>query len=215
MRLFAIDSSSAMLRLAVSDGPDRSVKREDRVERSHGQQLLKSISELLSSFSIEPAKLDGLVVVTGPGSFTGIRIGLAAAKGMARALSCPLVGVSLFDIALASYPSADLSGIVVPFAKDQFSLIRLDAPATAEVIFASALSGLLASGNWIGLSPDHTIPWPVIPSAGVFGYDGAALLAIGESKLALQPAGDDITSLEPLYLQPSTAERNLSAVRRS
>ena len=53
----------------------------EEVEKSHGQLIIKKIGELFSSAGFQMESLDGIVVCTGPGSFTGLRIGIATAKG--------------------------------------------------------------------------------------------------------------------------------------
>lgn len=71
--------------------------------------LMPAIDYLTASTGISPNELDGLIVSRGPGSFTGLRVGLSAAKGMARGLGIPIVGVSslealAFRIAFSEQP---------------------------------------------------------------------------------------------------------------
>src|SRR6476469_8240793 len=60
----------------------------------HGETLLPSISRFLGEQNIRRSRLTGIVVGTGPGAFTGLRVGIATAKGIAHGLGIPLVGVS-------------------------------------------------------------------------------------------------------------------------
>ena len=62
--------------------------------RTQPRLVLFAADELLRTAGLEPRELDGIVVGTGPGSFTGIRIGLATARGLALGLGCPVAGVS-------------------------------------------------------------------------------------------------------------------------
>lgn len=68
----------------------------------HGEQLLPSISRLLGEANVRRSRLDGIVVGTGPGAFTGLRVGLATAKGLAHGLSIPIVGVATADALIAA-----------------------------------------------------------------------------------------------------------------
>lgn len=64
---------------------------------THSQTLLPIISQVLEEAGVTPPELGGIAVTCGPGSFTGIRIGLATAKGMAQVLGCPLIGIPTLD----------------------------------------------------------------------------------------------------------------------
>ena len=67
----------------------------------HGETLLPTIAALLERLELTPAAVAAIVVGTGPGAFTGLRVGIATAKGMAHALGVPIVGVSTADALLA------------------------------------------------------------------------------------------------------------------
>ena len=68
----------------------------------HGETLLPSIGRFLGEQNIRRSRLTGIVVGTGPGTFTGLRVGIATAKGMAHGLGIPLVGVSTAEALLAA-----------------------------------------------------------------------------------------------------------------
>jgi tRNA threonylcarbamoyladenosine biosynthesis protein TsaB len=73
---------------------------------SRAVRVLEDADELLRASGIERSELTGVVVGTGPGSFTGMRLGLAAARGLALALELPVAGVSTLDALAAGAPGA-------------------------------------------------------------------------------------------------------------
>ena len=74
--------------------------------RTRPQALLAEVDRLFSDAGVVPADLAGIVVGTGPGSFTGTRIGLAVARGLALSLDVPVAGISTLDALAAAAPDA-------------------------------------------------------------------------------------------------------------
>lgn len=99
MLTLAFDTATAVATVAlVRDG-------ETLGERvTEARALLQAVDELLDGAGIGPGELDRIAVGTGPGSFTGVRIGLAAARGLALALGVPVAGVSTLDALAAGAP---------------------------------------------------------------------------------------------------------------
>lgn len=97
MKILAIDTSGKIASVALScDG-----KFVDTIEKntnlSHSQAVLPVCMELLENNKLSLKDIDCFAVVTGPGSFTGLRIGIAAAKGFAMMLKKPLIGISALE----------------------------------------------------------------------------------------------------------------------
>ena len=92
--------------------------------RSRAVSVLADAHALLAAADAEPGDLDALVVGTGPGSFTGIRIGLATARGLALSLGLPVAGVSTLDALAAGAPGA----IPVVDARRREVFVTLDGP---------------------------------------------------------------------------------------
>ena len=92
MLLVALESSTRSPSIAVSlDGELRT--RELNGDRPHASDLLPCLEELLSSLGKSPREITHVAVGTGPGSYTGLRVGIATAQGLARAASAELIGV--------------------------------------------------------------------------------------------------------------------------
>ena len=94
MRILGFDTSSLVTAIAVTDG-DRVLAHDDRSsEQRHAEVLLPRIEAALASAQVGLSAIELIAVGIGPGSFTGLRVGLATAKGLALATKIPLCGVS-------------------------------------------------------------------------------------------------------------------------
>jgi tRNA threonylcarbamoyladenosine biosynthesis protein TsaB len=101
--ILAIDTSSSEARLAVSAAESVIATLTIRNNLPHSQTLFSQISTLLELAYIKVEEISAFAVGTGPGSFTGLRVGLAAVKGLADSLSKPCLGIDSLDLhALAS-----------------------------------------------------------------------------------------------------------------
>lgn len=104
--IFAIDTSAGQCAVALAG--DAPVSERVRMERGHAEALFPMIESVLSRAGATYADLTRIAVCTGPGSFTGVRIGVAAARGLALALGIPTIGVSRFE-ALAAEAGAPVA----------------------------------------------------------------------------------------------------------
>lgn len=93
-----IDTHSDQMRLALADGGDFFIQKSRYTGRKHSEQLLKRINTLLVMNKVSKKHIESIIVHTGPGSFTGLRIGITTANSLAYALSVPVVGVHAFEI---------------------------------------------------------------------------------------------------------------------
>ena len=96
-RLLAIETSSAQLSLAVGNSEKALHYFRSPLAWRHAEALLKALRQLLKQQRWRVQSLNGIIVSTGPGSFTGIRIGLAAARALGQTLAIPVVGVSSLE----------------------------------------------------------------------------------------------------------------------
>ena len=113
-RVLALDTATRYQALALIDGDDVLEHLQRRVRFNHGSSLLDNVSGLLTAHGLALADIDLISVGVGPGSFTGLRVGLALAKSFARSHDIPIVGVS--SLAALAYPHAQSfrTGIVCP-----------------------------------------------------------------------------------------------------
>jgi tRNA threonylcarbamoyladenosine biosynthesis protein TsaB len=130
--VLAFDCAVSGLGLAVvRDGETLAVHREEG--REQAARLLPAIAGLLEDAKVERRSLSLLAVTIGPGSFTGVRVGLAAARGLAMALDIPLAGFTTTETLLAQAPEKDhiLIAAIDTRLGDWFCAIRAGDPFLA------------------------------------------------------------------------------------
>ena len=101
MKVLVIDTCGEVGSVALCDG-DLAVAQEVLAARGSSSALVPAVARLLEKQGWSLAELDGVGVVSGPGSFTGVRVGLAAAKGLCEAAGLPLVAVSRLEVLAAT-----------------------------------------------------------------------------------------------------------------
>ena len=111
MTILAIDTSTAILKIGIYEGH---LIQATLVQPplTHAEQIIPAIEETFRKAGIAPTNAELIAVAGGPGSFTGLRIGIATAKGLSLALGIPLVLVPTLDI--YGFAWREMGGIVVP-----------------------------------------------------------------------------------------------------
>ncbi|HEY8648519.1 MAG TPA: tRNA (adenosine(37)-N6)-threonylcarbamoyltransferase complex dimerization subunit type 1 TsaB [Candidatus Limnocylindria bacterium] len=102
--LLALDTSTEWASVAVFDGTALLGEETWHAQRRHAEELFPAIERILSHTGAPMSSISKIAVATGPGSFTGLRVAIAAAQGLARGCGATLVGVSTLDV--LAYPHA-------------------------------------------------------------------------------------------------------------
>jgi len=105
--LLALDTATRFISLALYDGLSVAAEHSWRTGAHHTVELAPQVALLLRRAGVETEKLRGVAVALGPGSYTGLRIGLGFAKGLAFAHSLPLFGVPTFEILMHAQPPTE------------------------------------------------------------------------------------------------------------
>ena len=192
------------------------------VEATHSERLLPTIDRMLSDARIDLMALSGLAVSIGPGSFTGLRIGLSTVKGLAYATGLPVVGVPTLE-ALAStvsFASAHICPVLDARKQEVYAaLFRCERGELVRVMEDSALApealckairqptiflgdGLAAYGDLFQRLLGDLLLVPPSPGRGA---RPAWVAELGRRRL-LRGERDPIDTLVPAYLRPSEAE---------
>ena len=196
--LLAIDTATthAVIALGRPDGALIDARRWVAGYR-HGEELLARIEALLADNGVAPVALGGLVVGTGPGAFTGLRVGIATAKGLAHALGLPIAGVVTGQALIA----AAGGGAVVLLQPAGPSDRVLTRPGEHPVILAGGTDPDLREDERLVAVDLAERADPDATALGEAAHAGlaAALLATGAARLAAGDA-DDLATLVPEYV---------------
>ncbi|MCI5529640.1 MAG: tRNA (adenosine(37)-N6)-threonylcarbamoyltransferase complex dimerization subunit type 1 TsaB [Blautia sp.] len=112
MKILALDSSGIVASVAIVEDNTLLAEYTVNYKKTHSQTLLPMLDEVAKMTELDLSTIDAIAVAAGPGSFTGLRIGSATAKGLALALKKPLVAVPTVE-ALA-YNLYDTNGLICP-----------------------------------------------------------------------------------------------------
>src|SRR5690606_21286295 len=118
MKILAFDTAMNACSVALLDGADVCAHIHEKRRRGHAEALLPMIESVLRDSGFSYDMLDMIAVSVGPGTFTGLRIGLAAARGMALAAGKPLLGITSLEALAASVPVELAAGRPVAVASD-------------------------------------------------------------------------------------------------
>jgi len=200
--LLAIDTSGTRALVALGN-PVGAVSAERRWTAGyrHGEELLARVDEMLTAEGVALADLTGIVVGTGPGAFTGLRVGLATAKALARGLEIAIAGVPTSEALLAA------PGLAEAIEGTQ-AVLLLPAGPSDRVLVSNGEARLIKGGEEPELSPGTVVVAVDLPdrapdvalALGEIAEDGlgAALVRLGAARLAA--GGDDVARLVPEYV---------------
>ncbi len=119
-------------------------QRRERRRRGHAEALMPMVSAVLAEAGLDCAGLDAIAVTRGPGTFTGVRIGLAAARGLALACRRPLIGLSTLEVLAAAAPADRTVLAAIEARRGQVYAQRFPSgppPAALPAEAAAALAG--------------------------------------------------------------------------
>ena len=112
MRILGIDSSSLVASVAIVTDDVLTAEYTVNFKKTHSQTLLPMLDEVVKMLELDLDSIDAIAVSGGPGSFTGLRIGTATAKGLGLALKKPLIHVPTVDAMAYNLWGSD--GLIIP-----------------------------------------------------------------------------------------------------
>lgn len=217
MKILAIDTSTLAGSIALLEDEKIIAELTLSLGRKHTERLLPELDWLFKRLSLTPEAIEGIAVGIGPGSFTGVRVGLATAKGLALSLSVPLVGISSLDAlaeAVRFYPGPILALLDARkgevFARfyqggTNFHSLSEHFIISPEHLLPRLLPNLLGVGEGFRAYQDF-FQSRVIFAGGEFEYPRASFIGkLGWERLKRKEE-DKLEQLVPIYLRPSDAE---------
>lgn len=230
MRVLAVDTATETGSVAVVADGVMLAEIAARVSSLHGETLMPHIERALASAGLAPGDVDVLAVGLGPGSFTGVRIGVATIKGLAIALGRPVVGVrSSRVIARAAFGSLrvvatdakknEVFASAFEAGADGTLMVRIDdvhgEPHEVGARFRAALGDapIVVVGSALRAHPSFVVGLggSVTSAPPVLATPRAAILAVEATDALASRGPDDLACLEPAYVRG--ADAMLPAVR--
>ena len=203
--ILALDTCLGASSVAILDGDTVRAARSEPMTRGHQERIAVLAREVAAEAGVKFSGLTRIAVTVGPGSFTGLRVGLSFAKGLATALSIPCVGVNTLEALAASANATGLVAGVLDAKMGQVYLQVFDggkalmAPDALEVGVAAARLAELYSGGPVALvGSGAPLVADVLPGATVLTPAYADPVAVARLADA-RPAPSH--SPRPLYLR--------------
>ena len=195
--ILAIDSATTKVVVAVGTLTGDLIDATDwPAGYRHGETLLPTIAALLERLELTPASVAAIVVGTGPGAFTGLRVGIATAKGMAHALDVPIVGVSTADALLAGA----VGDAVLQLPAGPADRLVVERGRPARLVPAGDDPGVPSGATVVALDLADRAPADALERGETARAAlGASLLALGAARLAAGQV-DDLAGLVPEYV---------------
>jgi len=172
--LLALDTATRLISIALHDGAAVLAESTWQAGAYHTVELAPQVALLLRRGGVEPGQLRGVAVAIGPGSYTGLRIGLGFAKGLSLANVLPLVGVPTFDILMrAQPPRAERALALVQAGRGRVSVAPYHWTARG---FRWTASGEVRVMDWPSLAQELSTATTPIYVVGEIDAAGADLL---------------------------------------
>lgn len=223
MNILAMDTSNQILGAALMKDGQLLGEHVTNMKKNHSVRLMPAIEGLMEEVGLAPDDLDKIVVSYGPGSYTGVRIGVTTAKTMAWALNIPVVGVSSLEV--LAYQGRLSGSLVCSFFDARRGLVyagvyqwqdnrMMSVRPDANLLMDDLLNELKQNNQpVVFLSPDLHLhrerieetmgEQAIIPESPYHFPNPAHLAFAGSMKEA-----DDLHTLSPQYLRLAEAEAN-------
>ena len=223
MKLLAVDTSGPVCGVAVTDGERVLSEYIAQNKYTHSASLMPMVERCMESAGCALGDLDALAVVTGPGSFTGVRIGVATVKGLAHGSGKPCIGVDALEALAVSTGRSDGDGLICPIQDARAgqvygaafrggSRLMPDSAMKLEDFLreATALTDGICLFTGDGVNAHREKIAEILGGRAAFAAPPFCFLRPSAVGLLAAGKGDlvDYSHLKEYYLRPPNAEKN-------
>lgn len=223
MLTLAIDTTTAVCSAALTRDDDLLAEITTNIPRTHSQRLMPLVDALCQETGLAPADLELLAVTRGPGSFTGLRIGIATVKGLGLALGLPVVGASSLQVLAHNFGGGGLVCPVLNARREQVytALFRTGRDSVPQAVISEQAMDIVQLPEALGeyrepiwfcgdaVSLIFPTVQKVLPQARRAPLHLAVSRAAALADLAQNLPAIPVDELTPLYLRESQAELQL------
>lgn len=227
MKILAVDTSTSIAGISIiEDGVVLLELNINNINKTHSKKLVPLVSSMLKELNFEICDFDAFAVATGPGSFTGLRIGITTVKTFAYIVKKPIIGVKTLDMLAYNFPVVNC--IVCPIInarnkqvytslyvnenvlqtriEDYMAihieeLVRILLEKNKSIVFLG--DGIVEHEQFL----NEKLGEKCIIAPGNLNMQKASTLAIVANQMFLNGEIDDCYELEPFYMRKSQAER--------
>jgi tRNA threonylcarbamoyladenosine biosynthesis protein TsaB len=218
VKLAALDTSTALGSVALFEDETLVAEESQRVSNAHGESLLPMVDRLFARVGWKPKDVARWAVGIGPGSFTGVRIGVGTVKGIALATAAEVVGVTSLDAVAFGIEGGQGQGqgqggvasVLFAMKGEVFVQVKrggetLLAPSNIRIedaprmLAALGVGELVLVGDGVALLDASRLPsaWKQVTAPP---HDVPRAGSVG--RIAMKRAPDDVATLVPLYVRP-------------
>ncbi len=218
MLVLALDTASDRLLAGIANDREILGDFSGPPDRSHSERVIATLDSLLKNADIAPSELDALAVAVGPGSFTGLRVGIATVLGLAQAWHKPILTAGNMQLARLFFSGHDLDPVVVTHCRgEEFYLsktgenVEILTSQTAIANYGNRLFGGYGAERLAALAEKNAKRITVAAPATWSGGDFALMVAREPKRFkTLDPANLDVN-----YVLKSQPEQKRDLVRES
>jgi tRNA threonylcarbamoyladenosine biosynthesis protein TsaB len=219
VNILGVDTSTAHAAVALGGIDGAVTVAVSDPTQQHGRGLLPAVRDLLRRAGLRISDLGGFAVGLGPGSYTGLRVGITAIKTLAYATGRPVVGIESFDIVARNAPGAVMRVAVIGDAqRGDLYIAEFKRDSANRALQRLGPTRVESAVAWLEkLDPSTLVIGPAAERAGAVPEvarpadaswnrpDGIQLIALARAELE-RGRSDEPRLLEPLYLRRSAAE---------